>query len=666
MADEAESLESLLNKATNPANREVDLEYVNAFCDQINKELEGPLISVRLIAHKIQSPQEREALYALATLETCVKKCGRRFHQEIAKFRFLNEIIKVVSPKYLGNRTTEKVKKKCIEILYSWSRGLKHEPKIMEAYTMLKQQGIVKEDPTYIDQTIDIPAATPRPKHEIYDDEEKCKTLQKLLNSKNPHDLQAANRLIKNMVKEDTERSDRVSKRILELQTINNNIKLLNEMLSCYDSNTSSDSEKEMMKEFYETLEKLRPNLFRLASDVDEKDSDGITEILKTNDEVMQVMALYKNKVLSGSEQNGTTASKTATSSDSSTLLDFINDQATPSRTPQTTTGTDILDEELLALGIQDNKSKSDTSKTDSLLSELDDLFGAAAGGQSNTQAQTPSVSSGTPLSNPTFPAMGMTGGQPTFQPMPQLIRQPIPSNTPSNQPIMQGFTAGSVFNQQHQAPVGFLANNNASGGVFSSPSQPVKQQTVTPQQQKAMADLDLLGQTLMQQSLPKEPVKPTLNQIASSSPVVSSAAPVSFTTTSSTSGTNSVIKAPTQSAPVSKTEVLPLTDIFVPLETIQPGSESPVNAYDKNGLKIVIHVAKDKPREDVMKVKLQPPSATDLPAYNPILPPAAITQVMLVANPHKEKIRLKFKLSYTLNDVNSSDLGEVDGFPVH
>ena len=36
------------------------------------------------------------------------------------------------------------------------------------------------------------------------------------------------------------------------------------------------------------------------------------------------------------------------------------------------------------------------------------------------------------------------------------------------------------------------------------------------------------------------------------------------------------------------------------------------------------------------MKVKLQPPTATDLPAYNPILPPAAITQVLLIANPRK------------------------------
>lgn len=28
-----------------------------------------------------------------------MKNCGRRFHNEVGKFRFLNELIKVVSPK---------------------------------------------------------------------------------------------------------------------------------------------------------------------------------------------------------------------------------------------------------------------------------------------------------------------------------------------------------------------------------------------------------------------------------------------------------------------------------------------------------------------------------------------------------------------------------------
>lgn len=36
------------------------------------------------------------------------------------------------------------------------------------------------------------------------------------------------------------------------------------------------------------------------------------------------------------------------------------------------------------------------------------------------------------------------------------------------------------------------------------------------------------------------------------------------------------------------------------------------------------------------MRVKLQPPSGTEIAPFNPILPPASITQVMLLANPLK------------------------------
>lgn len=40
------------------------------------------------------------------------------------------------------------------------------------------------------------------------------------------------------------------------------------------------------------------------------------------------------------------------------------------------------------------------------------------------------------------------------------------------------------------------------------------------------------------------------------------------------------------------------------------------------------------------MKVKLQPPSGTELPAFNPIVHPSAITQVLLLANPQKVRLR--------------------------
>jgi ADP-ribosylation factor-binding protein GGA len=61
-------------------------------------------------------------------------------------------MIKLISPKYLGNKTTDKVKKRCVELLYSWSEGLPEKTKIREAYDMLKRQGLVQSDPTYVEK----------------------------------------------------------------------------------------------------------------------------------------------------------------------------------------------------------------------------------------------------------------------------------------------------------------------------------------------------------------------------------------------------------------------------------------------------------------------------------------------------------------------------------
>lgn len=132
-----------------------------------------------------------------------MKSCGPAFQNEIGKFRFLNELIKLVSPRYQAHRTQNSVKQRILEILYSWTIDLKTEPKILEAYDMLKKQGVVREIPTYIGSSSSVPEIPPpREKNPIFENAEKDALLQKLLRSKNPEDLQAANRLIKNMVRE--------------------------------------------------------------------------------------------------------------------------------------------------------------------------------------------------------------------------------------------------------------------------------------------------------------------------------------------------------------------------------------------------------------------------------------------------------------------------------
>lgn len=71
-------------------------------------------------------------------------RCGSSFHAEIGKFRFLNEMIRLVSPKYLGNRTPSTVRQKVLQLLCTWTKEYPRELKIKEAYEMLKKQGVIE------------------------------------------------------------------------------------------------------------------------------------------------------------------------------------------------------------------------------------------------------------------------------------------------------------------------------------------------------------------------------------------------------------------------------------------------------------------------------------------------------------------------------------------
>uniref|UniRef100_A0A8C7H0X2 Golgi associated, gamma adaptin ear containing, ARF binding protein 1 n=1 Tax=Oncorhynchus kisutch TaxID=8019 RepID=A0A8C7H0X2_ONCKI len=298
---EEESLESRVNKATNPLNKEADWDSIQGFCEQLNNEPEGPQLATRLLAHKIQSPQEWEAMQALMVLEMCMKNCGKRFHNEVGKFRFLNELIKVVSPKYLGTRAPEPVKKKVLEVMFSWTVGLPDEPKIADAYQMLKKQGIVKQDPVLPDEPL--PPPPPRTKSVIFEDEEKSKMLSRLLNSTHPEDLRAANKLIKEMVQEDQKRMEKVSKRVNAIQEVKESVGLLTQLLGDYSKESSSQSNQELIKDLYQSCEKMRPTLFRLASDTEDND-EALADILQANDSLTQVINLYR-QLVKGEEVTG-------------------------------------------------------------------------------------------------------------------------------------------------------------------------------------------------------------------------------------------------------------------------------------------------------------------------------------------------------------------------
>lgn len=569
----AAALELWLNKATDPSAVEQDWSAIQNFCEQVNTDPNGPTHAPWLLAHKIQSPQEKEALYALTVLEMCMNHCGEKFHNEVAKFRFLNELIKVLSPKYLGAWATEKVKGRVIEILFSWTVWFPEDIKIRDAYQMLKKQGIIKQDPKLPMDKI-LPPPSPWPKSSIFDaDEEKSKLLTRLLKSNHPEDLQAANRLIKNLVKEEQEKSEKVSKRVSAVEEVRSHVKVLREMLSMYRRPGQALPDQEALQVVYERCEKLRPTLFRLASDTTD-DDDALAEILQANDLLTQGVLLYKQVV-----EGRVNAGKAAVGEVSVPRV-FPNQEPCGKNCPLIDLeAPSLLHQDLAALGLSD---------------------------------------------------------------IPTRTKVVIPSCCKDKkQPAAITLLGGAVESLSAERNLMDLFSPQPSPGPLNY---------------------------VPQKSIPKE-VPPGTK----ASPGWSWEA------------------GPLASSPASQNT--PLAHVFVPLESVKPSRLPPVIVYDRNGFRILLHFSQTgapghpdvrvllltmmstatQPVWDIMfqvavpksmRVKLQPASSSRLPAFSPLMPPAVISQMLLLDNPHKEPIRLRYKLTFNQGGQPFSEVGEVKDFP--
>ncbi|XP_036594703.1 ADP-ribosylation factor-binding protein GGA2 [Trichosurus vulpecula] len=619
------ALELWLNKATDPSMPEENWSCIQCFCDQVNTDPDGPSHAPWLLAHKIQSPQEREALHALTVLEVCMNYCGEKFHGEVAKFRFLNELIKVLSPKYLGSWTTDKVKSRIIEIMFSWTVWFPEDIKIRDAYHMLKKQGIIKQDPKLPVDKI-LPPPSPRPKSSIFDaDEEKSKLLTRLLKSNHPEDLQAANRLIKTLIKEEQEKSEKVSKRISTIQEVHSNVKLMREMLSnCQGPKGPEQLDLKSLQGLYEKCEKLRPTLFRLASDTVD-DDEALAKILQANDILTQGVLLYKQAVegqvnagnlvpstVSGSTQGRLPASQALQHKEGSiksySLIDFSeldSGPGVPSEQYELTSSC-LLEKELATLGLSDAPVACKTS--------LD-----------------------------------------------SVALQVAPEN---------GYLEDGNFSYSTVAKKPLPGRADQTNGSQGSSEEKKLLFGLSAPQTSLIPDLSSTLNFLHQKTLPKDSLVGT-----NSFPEESWETRLGDT--------------PPPSTPLNKS----LAQVFVPLESIKPSDLPPITVYDRNGFKVLLHFSQagapgfpevqvlllsmlstaPQPVWDIvfqaavpkaMRVKLQPASSSKLPAFSPLLPPAVISQVLLLANPHKEPVRLRYKLTFTQGGKPFSEEGEVSDFP--
>ncbi|KAK2714535.1 ADP-ribosylation factor-binding protein GGA2-like [Artemia franciscana] len=665
-----ERLDIILVKITNPLSPVIDGLEVQKFCHLVCKLEDGAQQATKLLAYRIHSPQEKEALNSLFLLDQCVKSCGPKFHNEIGKFRFLNELIKLVSPKYDGAKTHSSVKQRVLELLFTWSIDVPNEPKIREAYGMLKKQGVIKSEPKYLgvrnvdahslenDEPVQPKARTP-----FLGNEEQERTIKALIQSGKPEDLERANRLIKNLVQQDEKKAEEAALRALELEKIANHMKILRDMMN---NGASSSEEFELMQQLAETCEKLRPQLFKFAADTE---GESLEAILKSADELNRVLDLYRDYVtkkpssaalldLGGSDPTMHTENRVHGSSMGGELLsvdfNFTSASTVPSLHQKPIKPSTVV----LPLSNETSEVSQQSHGLDSL-DFLGDLLKTLPGGDSSM-------------------AMGK------FVPK---SKEKIPMNKMTKLNSTQGPSVSSTFSGQE---LDLLSGESSTALVFDSISTSKhSSKSIDSTLSNAGSKTSLkstnssLDDVLLVDSISHRKDSSGFLDIVDLNEIQMSQQDVS--------GVN--IRLDNQSQSSNCREVKPLGDLTVSVELVKPGSIPPMKIFErKHGLDITLNICYDRPRPDVSvivlttvnrnsspvssyimqaivpkecRIKILPASSSNLPAFNPILPPSAITQVVLLATPHWDKVNMKFVLSFEIDGETLTDMEEIESLKI-
>ncbi|KAM8842007.1 ADP-ribosylation factor-binding protein GGA2-like isoform 2-T2 [Synchiropus picturatus] len=554
--DDHKHLESWLSLATDPNNPADRWGCVQGFYQAVNWMTDGPQVALRLLAEKIKSPNQREALQALNVLQACMDNCGTRFQSEATSFPFFNELVKIIETQDVP-AVPQKVKDKVIELLYRWKLSLKEDLGVELTYIRLKAQGIIEKDPVLPDAAPTSPSA----RSCIFDREGKTQLLDRLIKSGRPEDWEAANELIRSTVQEDREKKE---KRRLTLMQVKSSAERLRQ--KCAENPEPSAD----MKDLYEACERLLPDLRSLAGEA-VGDEEGLAEIQAASEELTLVLSCWEERMA----RRGETRREGAT-------------------------------------------EKGPTSSREIKTYRLIDLSALEVDAES-------------PLSP----------------------------------------DGGALLSRKNQG----------DSGEDSS-------QTLTPEKQRSYSDdLIQLNDAVELWSIREcEERGPLLRSRGCGGLATSPKFP-----NPSWSGPTTASPDRTDSSRVPRPPVASLADVFVTIGTIRSSQLEPIRLFDQDGVHTSLHFARSTDHPNVavavictvnssglhvedfsfmaavpkkMAVKLQPASATNLPAYNPLLPPPAVSQILLLENPHGCKVRLRYKVSMTHGCRKLNRTGDVHNFP--
>lgn len=189
MSQNEDIFKKMLNRALLPQNDKPDKVAIEIISTLIrNSEIQESFVEFakKELLKGIQSTEEKSAINGIHILKECFEKSGPTFQKEIAKYRFLNELIRMVSKKYLGHETPKQVQDEILAFLNFCSIQYPSYKNFEESYNLLKNEDF---------QMVLAPQMEAR--SNIFPDKADEMKFKKLLKSTNKEDVKKANLYLK-------------------------------------------------------------------------------------------------------------------------------------------------------------------------------------------------------------------------------------------------------------------------------------------------------------------------------------------------------------------------------------------------------------------------------------------------------------------------------------
>ena len=133
----------LLEKATSSVLLEPDWDATLQLCDAIRGAEVTPKYAANALTKKVLDKNTHVSLYALFVVESCIKNCGGKFHEEILTPQFMENL------QDLAKKSEMAITGKICALVQAWDRAFTNSVKfkaVHEMYVAMKAQGFTFPD----------------------------------------------------------------------------------------------------------------------------------------------------------------------------------------------------------------------------------------------------------------------------------------------------------------------------------------------------------------------------------------------------------------------------------------------------------------------------------------------------------------------------------------